>query len=52
MRGETTTAGLNVACIEGLDPFALGEVPVGNGRDEWSVVQARSDSTPPETPAP
>ena len=39
MRGETATVGLNMACIEGFDVFALGEVPVGNGRDEWSLVQ-------------
>ena len=38
MRGETQTVGLNMACIDGFDIFALSEVPVGNGKDEWSVV--------------
>jgi hypothetical protein len=38
MRGETTTVGLNMACVEGIDVLSLGNVPVGNGRDEWSVV--------------
>jgi hypothetical protein len=40
MRGETSTVGINMACIEGFDPFAQGEVPVGNGKEEWSVVHA------------
>ncbi len=39
MRGEVNTVGLNMACIEGVDTFALGDVPVGNGKEEWSVVQ-------------
>ena len=38
MRGETETIGLNMACIDGFDIFALSAVPVGNGKDEWSVV--------------
>lgn len=38
MRGETQTMGLNMACIEGVDVHALGEVPVGNGQ-AWSLVQ-------------
>ena len=38
MRGQTETVGINMACIDGFDIFALGEVPVGNGKDEWSVV--------------
>ena len=38
MRGETQTVGLNMACIDGFDIFALSEVPVGNGKDDWSVV--------------
>ena len=38
MRGETQTVGLNMACIDGFDVFALSEVPVGNGKDEWSVA--------------
>ena len=37
MRGETQTVGLNMACIEGFDVFALGEVEVGDGR-QWSLV--------------
>jgi len=44
MRGETTTVGVNMACIEGVDVFALGEIPVGNGKDEWSLVEPRSSS--------
>ncbi len=42
MRGETTTVGLNMACIEGFDVFALGQVQVGNGKEEWSLVQGKS----------
>jgi hypothetical protein len=38
MRGETTTVGVNMACIEGFDVFALGEVEVGDGKGGWSVV--------------
>ena len=38
MRGETTTVGLNMACLEGFDVLALGDVPVGDGRNEWSLV--------------
>ena len=41
MRGETQTAGINMACIEGFDIFALGEVEVGNGK-KWSVVGGAS----------
>jgi hypothetical protein len=37
MRGETQTAGVNMACIEGFDIFALGEVEVGDGK-RWSIV--------------
>lgn len=39
MRGETVTVGVNMACIEGCDVFSLPGVTVGNGRDEWSLVQ-------------
>jgi hypothetical protein len=38
MRGETETVGVNMACIEGFDVFALGEVDVGDGKS-WSVVR-------------
>ena len=39
MRGETSTAGVNMACIEGFDVFAVGEVEVGEGKN-WSVVDS------------
>jgi hypothetical protein len=42
MRGETQTVGLNMACIEGADVFALGEVSIGDGKHEWSLVQGGS----------
>ena len=42
MRGETTTVGLNMACIEGIDVFALREVEVGDGKNSWSLVQGAS----------
>ena len=38
MRGETHTVGINMACIEGFDPFALGEIEVEDGKNGWSVV--------------
>lgn len=41
MRGETQTAGVNMACIEGVDIYALGEVEVGEGKN-WSVVDSAS----------
>ena len=41
MRGETQTAGINMACIEGFDVFALGEVEVGEGKT-WSLVGGAS----------
>lgn len=37
MRGEAESVGVNMACIEGIDVFALGEVEVGNGKS-WSLV--------------
>lgn len=40
MRGETTTVGMNMACIEGFDVFALGEVQVGDGKNEWSLIKS------------
>ena len=44
MRGQTSTVGINMACIEGFDPFAVGEVPVDNGKEQWSTV-AGGDAT-------
>ncbi|MBC7989873.1 MAG: GFA family protein [Luteimonas sp.] len=41
MRGETETIGVNMACIEGFDVFALGDVEVGDGKS-WSLVQGGS----------
>jgi hypothetical protein len=41
MRGETQTVGVNMACVENFDVFALGEVPVGDGKGEWSLVQSK-----------
>lgn len=38
MRGETQTVGINMACLEGFDVFAQGEVGVGDGKHEWSLV--------------
>jgi len=43
MRGETQTAGVNMACIQGFDIFALGEIEVGEGRD-LSVVDGASST--------
>ncbi|MBC7940613.1 MAG: GFA family protein [Chitinophagaceae bacterium] len=37
MRGETQSVGINMACIEGIDVYALGDVEVGNGKN-WSLV--------------
>jgi hypothetical protein len=41
MRGERETAGINMACIENFDIYALGEVEVGEGKN-WSVVGGAS----------
>lgn len=30
-RSNPNQYGVNIACIEGVNPFAFGEVPVGNG---------------------
>ena len=30
-RSNPEQYGFNVACIEGVDPFDLGEIPIGNG---------------------
>jgi len=32
MRGATQRIGVNMACIEGIDVFALGDVEVGGGK--------------------
>ena len=33
MRGFTDRVGINMACIEGVDVFAVGEVQVGGGKN-------------------
>ncbi len=33
-RSNPKEFGFNVACIEGLDPYALGEIPIGDGADQ------------------
>lgn len=43
MRGETQTAGINMACIEGFDIFALGDIKVGKGKN-WSLVSGASSA--------
>jgi hypothetical protein len=30
--------GFNVACLEGIDPYSLGEIPISNG-SELSLVE-------------
>jgi len=30
-RSDPTQYGFNVACIEGVDPFVLGDIPIANG---------------------
>ncbi len=30
-RSDPTQYGINIACVEGVDPFAYGEVPIGGG---------------------
>lgn len=44
MRGATDYVGVNMACVQGVDVFALGEVVVGGG-SKLSLVDER-------TPAP
>lgn len=46
MRGCTDRVGVNMACIEGVDVHALGDVVVGGGR-RLSLV-----GTPPDTGGP
>ena len=36
--------GFNVACIDGVDPYALGEIPISND-SEQSVVGEKDTST-------
>ena len=36
-RSNPNEYGFNVACIEGVDPFALSEVPVGDGAAQSTV---------------
>jgi hypothetical protein len=38
-RRDPTTFAFNVACLEGVDPFALGPIELGDGASH-SVVQA------------
>ncbi|HWI84247.1 MAG TPA: GFA family protein [Ramlibacter sp.] len=33
-RSVPTEFGFNVACLEGVDPYALGPIPVGNGASQ------------------
>ena len=37
-RSKPNEYGFNVACLDGVDPFALGEVPVGNGAAQSLVA--------------
>ncbi len=46
MRGCTDRVGVNMACLEGVDVYALGDVVVGGGR-RLSLV-----GTPPDTGGP
>jgi len=32
-RSNPTQFGINIACLEGVDPFAFKDVPVGDGRN-------------------
>ncbi len=40
MRGATEFVGINMACVEGVDVFAVGDVVVGGGA-KFSLVQPR-----------
>ena len=46
MRGYTDPVGLNMACIEGVDVYAVGAVPVGNGQSLSLVGPARRAAEP------
>ena len=37
-RSDPSQYGFNIACIDGVDPFSFGEVPVGRG-SEQSLVE-------------
>jgi hypothetical protein len=39
-RSNPRLFGFNVACIEGVDPFELGEIPVRNGAAQSLVGEA------------
>lgn len=38
-RSNPNEYGFNVACIEGIDPYSLGEVPVGDGASQALVTE-------------
>ena len=38
-RSKPNEYGFNVACLEGVDPFALGEIPVGDGAAQSLVAR-------------
>jgi len=42
MRGSTDRVGINMACVEGLDVFAVGEVQVGGGKNLSLVAEPPS----------
>jgi len=42
-RSNPTQFGFNVACIDGIDPFALGDIPVIDGAAQ-SLVSSRSST--------
>jgi hypothetical protein len=44
MRGATDTIGVNMACVEGVDIFALGEVQVGGGSQLSLVVSGQEQA--------
>jgi len=45
MRGCTDRVGINMACVDGVDVYALGDVVVGGGK-KLSLVAA--DASPPD----
>ncbi|MCP5283772.1 MAG: GFA family protein [Burkholderiaceae bacterium] len=42
MRGATDRIGINMACVEGVDVYAVGEVQVGGGKNLSLVKAPRS----------
>jgi hypothetical protein len=40
-RSTPTEFGFNVACIEGIDPYSLGEIPVVNGAAQSLVTERK-----------